>query len=508
MGRVQTNTISESYAREATPGVLPGTPDWRQLEPNTIGNFGSDFKTLARTPITKSRQNRQGAVSDVDSAVEIDADLTMSSFFDFLESFAYAVAVGPDRYNPTASTATGFTVPALSAAQAGRLKYGVGAARSLLYARGFGLAANNGLKLLNAAAVATDTEIKVAGLTAETPPATNVVELAIAGVRGAPGDLKINAGGHLTSIVLDFTTLGLSVGQSIWVGGVDVANQFFNTANTGFARIVSIAANLITLEKRSQAFVLDDGTDTGAGGANISIDILFGQFIRNVDVDHADYREITNQFELVSPNLMTGGATGYEYSLGCYANEMSVAVPLTQKATVKFGFVALSSTNPSTVRASGAANAKVPAATQAFGTSSDIARLRVADVDESGLSTDFKSMTISIKNNVSGEKVLGTLGPKYVNAGNLDVSIDAELIFTNPLVINRVRNGTRIGFDCALNNGDGGFLFDIPSGMLSGGKRNYKTNESVTVQFKVEAFRDAALGTSFSASVFPVLPPV
>lgn len=506
MGKVQSNDLSYSYAREASPGVLPGTPDWRLIEPNDNPTWGNEIKTTPRNPISKNRQRRKGAVTDLDSGLEINCDLTMSSLRDFIESFAYARAVGPEAYQPTAVDASGYTVPALSATQAGHLLYGASAAKTLVHARGFVTTANNGVKVLTSAGVTSATTIPVTGLTAETVAADQLAEVAICGIRGAAGDIEMDANGDLISTVLDFTTLGLVVGQRIHVGGVDVTNQFFTAANNDFARVKAVAAHKITLEKRNATFVVDDGTDTGSGGTGVQIDLLFGQFIRNVAVDHADYRQITNQVELASPGLGSSNETMYEYSQGLYANEMTISIPLSGKAEVKFGFVGKYTTSPSTSRATGAANAKDPVATEAFGTASDIGRLRVQDVDESGLSTDFKSMTITLKNNTVAEKVLGVLGAKYVNAGNLEVDIDTELIFSNANVIDRIVNNKTVGLDAVLLNGDGGFCFDLPSSTIGSGKRNIKQNESVTLQTKFESFGDANLGCSFAVSLFPVLP--
>lgn len=507
MGRVKTSSIGLAYAREETPGVLPAQPKWRVIEPNQINNFGADIKTVAREPISKSRQRRKGSVVDLDSPLEFDADLTLGHFRDFVESFLYSVAIGPDSYEPTAVTATGFTVAALSAAQAGRLIYGAGnAAKSLIYARGFKTAGNNGLKPVSAAHANGAVEIKAAGLAVEAVDAKQLVEVAIAGVRGAPGDLKIDANGDLTSVVLDFTLLGLSAGQVIHIGGTDVANRFFETENFGLARIAAVAQHKITLERTAQVFVTDDGTTTNAGGAGVAIDILFGQFVRNVDVDHADYREITNQIELSSPNLGTAGATNYEYALGEYADALTATIPLTEKATIKLGFVGLDTVPPSAVRATNAATAKEPNQTAAFGTASDIARLRLMKVDETGLSTDFKSLSIALKNNAAGEKVLGKLGNKYVNAGQLQIDIEAEMLFTDPAVIAAIRGNQSVGLDFTLRNDDGGVHFDIPSATISGGKRNFRANESVTIQGQVMAFKDPTLGTSIGVSLFPILP--
>lgn len=509
MGRVTTNSLTISAARESSLGTLPGSPVWRQLEPNSINQFGSTISKVARNPITKSRQRRKGIITDLDSAVEVEADLTLSMFRDYMEGFCFAVAIGAPVFIPTAATSGAFTVPAVSAGDAAKLIFGATAADavSLLYARGFDLPANGGLFTLAAAVAASATSITVTGgAVAETPDATDDVELAVAGVRGAAGDLRIDANGDLISTALDFTTLGLNVGQWIHVGGPDETNRFFSPANYGFARVAEIAANKLTLERRGDTFVVDDGTDTGSGGTALRIDILFGQWVRNVPVGHSDYLEISTQFELESPNLGTGGADMYEYAMGNYHDTVSINIPLTDKATITYGFIGTDTTDPTPTRATNANAAKVPSETAAFGTSSDLARLVVHKVDETGITTDFKSMTVTLSNNVSPEKVLGNLGARYMNAGNFEADIETQVLFTNPDVPAAIRANTTLGLYFALRNEDGGVLCDFPSGTLDGGSREFPENQTVLMSSTFAAFEDPALGYSFSASLFPVLP--
>lgn len=508
MGRVLTNGTTLSFAREASLGVLPGSPAWFELEPNNLTAWGTTITKEARNPISRARSRRKGVVTDLDSSVEFEADLTLSHLRHFAEAFMFSRAIGADAFLTSAATATGYTVTALTAAQAGRLLYsGAGAgAVSLVMATGFVDDANNGLKTITEAPAAAATEIKVAGNVVEAPAVSAFAEVAVAGVRGAAGDLKIDANGDLISTALDFRTLGIAVGQVIHVGGVDVANQFFETDNTGFARVRVVAQNKLTLEKRDAPFVQDDGTDTGAGGAGVRVDILFGQFVRNVPVGHADYVEISTQFELASPNLMAGGATGYEYSLGNYADALSIAIPLTGKATMTFGFVGVDTTNPATARATNADVAKVGGQVESFGSASDIARLRAQDVDESGLSTDFKTATFTLTNNVAGEKVIGKLGPKYLNAGDIECDVEAQMLFTNPDVIERIRCNKTVGLDWVVRNGDGGAAFDLPTGTLSGGNREFPENQSVLINAPFAAHEETALGFTCGISFFPALP--
>lgn len=493
MTRVLTNNTSIQYAAEASVGVLPGSPVWHLMEPNTIGRFGSQISTVARNPISKTRQRKKGSITDLESGVEVDADLTMSHLNNFMPGFVFANYSAVPVFTPTAVTSTGYTV-----ASGGAL-----AQNTLVYARGFAQSANNGMKVVGASS--TGTEVKTSGLVAAASVPTNV-ELAVAGRQGAAGDLRIDSSGNLISTALDFTTLNLTVGQFIYIGGSSSSNKFFNAVNNGFARITAIAANKLTLDKKSTVFVTDDGTSTGAGGTALAIQIFFGRFLRNVAVDNAAYLEKSYQFEAAYPDLGGAGVPQYEYAKGNYCNQVSMTLPLTDKATMAFNFVGTDTEPPTGTRKTNAATPILPVQTTAFNTSADIARLRIAKVDETGITTDFKSLTVTLNNNVSPEKVLGTIGAKYMNAGTFEVGIEAQLLFTDGAVIEAIRNNTTVGMDFNLKNGDGGFMVEIPAMTLGGGNKDYPLNESLLINITSNAFEDPVMGTSIGLTLFPYLP--
>ena len=491
MGRVLTNNVSLSYAVEQTLGVLPGSPVWKLLEPNEINTFGSTVTTVARSPISKNRQRRKGVVTDLDSAVEFTADLTADHFIDFAECFLFASFNGPLVFAPTAVTSggsSGYTVPA-----SGDL-----VANELVFAAGFTNSGNNGLKLV--ATGSTTTNIRVDGLTAEASPPANVA-VDVCGVRGAVGDIEIDVNGNIISTVLDFTTLSLTAGQTLWVGGVETVNSFAVAGNRGYVRIVSVATNLITIDKTTQAFSIDDG-------ATKLIDLYFGRFGRNVTTDDGDYLEQSLQFEGEYPNLETPGpGDEYEYAKGNYCNQMTFDLPLTDKAGLTFGFVGTDTEPPTTTRATDADTPLLPLKTAPFGTASDIARLRITEVDETGLTTDFKSLSLVMNNNASPEKVLGTLGAKYVNTGNFEVDIEAQLVFTEGAVVTAIRSNTTVTMDFAVRNADDGAIhIDIPSMTLGEGDREFPVNESVLINTTGMAFQDTILGTSIGVSILPYVP--
>lgn len=489
MGRVLTNSVGLAYSIEEALGVLASNAEWKQLEPNTIGTLGADITTVARDPISQNRQRRKGTIVDLDSAVEVEMDYILEHFIDFAEGFVFSAFVGGNTYNPsgvTSGASGGYTVTAGGDLDAG----------TLVFARGFVLPANNGLKLV--ASGATPTNIRVNGLLDETAPANATVE--VTGVRAGVGDIQVNAGGNLVSSVLDFTDLPLSVGQFVWVGGEDDDNRFANDDNRGFARVIAVAPNLLTLDKKSQVFVADTGTGK-------QIDLYFGRFLRNVPVSDMNFLERSFQFEGSYPNLdEPGPGDRYEYAKGNLCNTLAFTLPLTDKATMNAAFIGTDTQPPTTARATNASNAKLPLQTTLFNTTADVARLRITEVDETGLTTDFKSVTLTLNNNVTPEKVIGRLGAKYMNYGNFDVDLEAQLLFTDGAVLEAIRENRTLALDFALRNTDGAVVTDIPSLTLGGGAKELPRNESVLLNTTAMAFGDPVFGYSIGFSLFPFVP--
>ena len=503
MGQTKTNNFGLQYAEEASPGVLGGSPIWKQLEPNNISTYGSETETVAREPISKRRQRRKGKISDLSSSVEIEHDTTMDPLEDFIQGFVVANWQGTAPQTVTASDADSFTT-----ADNGILF----AVDDLVHVRGMTNAINNGIHVVNGVPTNTDVPVSTV-LTAEAgPPATAVIERA--GIRGAAGDFQINASGNLASTLQDFTLLPLFPGQTIWIGGQATANQFFQQANAdtnyGYARIVSITANELVLDKKTSTFVLDDGTSTGSGGTARQIDLFFGRFLRNVSVDDANYAERTYQFEGAYDNLENPGpGTEYEYSIGNYANEITLQLPETDKSTMTVGFIGIDTEDITTTRKTNAATGLEPIRVDSFGTSTDIARLRLQKVDESGLTTCFKSLSITLQNNVEPEKCLGVLGSPYINLGNFFVNMETTILFTEKLVIKAIRDNETVGLDFVLNNSDGAIAFDIPALTLGGGGREFALNRSITVSLTGEAYGDPNyFNASLLVSHFPYVPTV
>lgn len=502
MSQVLTEGTNLAVVVETTLGAAtPPTSGWINVEPNSYGDSGPSFKKLPRTPITKTRQRQKPILVDLDSAMPFEHDLTKDAIDVFIEGiFASAIkhsgGTGLSIFRPTAVVDGGASPDEYTVAASGAIQ-----ANTLIYARGFVNSANNGLKAVVATSSATAIKVATASLVAESVSPTGSAMVEVAGWQGASGDITMNGSGNLTSTAADFTTMGLNVGQWIWVGGTTGgANAFATAAYRGFARIKTIAANLLTLERRSWTV---GSSDSGAGK---TIHIYFSRWIRNVSIDSADHLKRSYAFEVTYPDLGGVGTPEYEYSVGQILNEFVLNFPLAGKSTINFGFIGTNTQDPTSSRATGPSVAFNPMGQLAVGTSTDLLRLRMSNTDETGVTTDFTSLKVSIKNNVEAEKQLGQLGAVLMNLGAFEVSIEAEVIFTSDSIIKGIRDNRTVSFDIGMRNGDFGALLDIPSATIDEGDKKFETNKSVGVSAQCMAFRDQTLGLTASLSVFPFVP--
>lgn len=489
-----------------------GIRSWKQLEPNDITGFGAQITTTARSPISPNRQRRKGTVTDLDSTAEFESDTTIDALEDFVEGFVMARAVHYDLLYRGCHVQNGAyqlqgADADIPATEATRLKNAAGVI-TLLKARGYANSANNGLKALATARVIHDSTLPVASLVAETAPSNAVVELAGLRTDDCTWTWNTPTGYATLTSAADVTdwTVFLTPGQFVHVGSTNGAGGVQNAFGAaqeifGYARVRSIAGGSVIFDKVSDTLKTTDGT------AQV-VDLMFGRYVRNVPVSDAAFLTRSFQFEATYSNLANPGpGDEYEYSKGNYCNELTIDLPLTDKSTLSLGFIGTDTDVPTVTRKTGASTARQPSGTSALNTSSDIARLRIQQTDETGLTTDFKSVSLKLNNNVSPEKVLGTLGAKFMNTGNFEVDIESQLVFTSSGVVTAIRNNTPLQLDFIVKNADQAVAVDMPRLTLGDGSKEYPVNESILINTTAQAYGDPSaevthsLGVSFLPSV-------
>jgi hypothetical protein len=483
-------------ARESTLGTAPSS-GWRQLQPNPGGIQGwqPEYVDVNRDPLSTYATDEKGDHVGLNANPVIVHDLNKDLVDEFGEGWFRSTAKVPGDepttaiYRPTAVTSTGYTV-----AGDGDLANGL-----LVYARGFDTSGNNGLKVL--AGTSTATEIKAAGLTAETPSGTCTVE--VCGVQGGTADIVMTAGGDLTSTTLDFTTLGLVAGVSrIKIGGSTAGTKFATADYNGWATVDTIAASTLTLKWHTFTPGADAGTDK-------TIQLFFGRAYRNVAIDHADYLEPSWHGEKTDQGVGTANAAVYTYAEGMSINTVSIAMPIESKIEVTTSFVGTDVTDPvlAASRVSGPSSAYAPLATNLFDTSTDLVSCKVLDAsDDSTLIAEVNSCTLTINHNVTPRKQLATFGAAGMIFGKNRPSASMEIYYERATVPTAIRDNTTCRFEAIMRNDQAGIVFDMPAVTLRGGAMTYSANAPVMVNLDLPAHRDPSTNIVMIMNVLPYVP--
>lgn len=479
---------------ESSLGVAGTT--WYTLQPNAGGlkDFYLKLKTVAPSPLTRLRQLEAPQIVDADAVPAITHDLTKDLQDQLIESMMLSATkhtggTGLSYFTPTAVSSTVYTVAASGALQSG----------TLIYARGFTVAGNNGLKVVGASS--TGTTIPTSGLAAETVSGY-LATVEVAGFQGAAADITLDVNGNLTSTVADFTTMGLLAGMWIFVGdGAGTAFSFATAAYRGAAKIVSVAAHLITLERRSWTVA---AADPGTGK---TIRLLWGRWLRTVAFTDADYKEPSNQFEIQLLDLSGGTTDEFIYAKGNLTDQWKVSAPVANLVTVDLTMLGTTIADPTTTRSTGASAAFNPLAVSRYNTTTGVFYNRVANkATEATVADDIENWNITYMNHIVGQKQIGTLGNARVVVGKAEMAIDGKAFLTQDDAIKACSGNTTLTFAVGMRNPDGGILFDAPSVKCTDAPPDFAANAPVSLGLKMGAFRDPTGNFTLGTMLWPYLP--
>lgn len=509
--KIDSNITGLAYAEEARLGLLPGeggiagTPVWYRLNPNSYNDFGGEIITVSPNPINPSRQRRKGVTTDLNAAGGINHNLTYQNLTDLMQGVMFAdirrkgkqkvTAVDLDTVNPDE-----YEVAATAGFVAGSLIKGIGFTNS----------ANNALNVVTAVVLNTSVEVVTGQLVAEpAPPLAATIN--VVGYQGLATDINVNVAGTfpaLTSTALNFTTLGLVVGQWVFVGGDSVGNRFVNAANNGFKRIRSIAAGTLTFDKSFLPMVVETGT-------GLTIRLFFGDVLRNETGALIKRRTYNLERTLGVPDDAFPLQIQSEVLKGAVANEFTLNVPSAELMNVDFAFVATD--NEQRTGATGPKQTGVldfPAAKE-YNTSSDIGRIRLSTVSQTdeapaALFAFVTEATITINNNVTPNKAVGVLGSFDVTAGTFTVSGSLTAYFSSVAATQAVRNNADVTLDLSVVKDNTGIVFDMPLISLGDGRLNVEIDQPITLPLTTDAASgqdvDASLDHTLLITYFNYLP--
>lgn len=490
VNKIDSNITGVAFAEEASLGVL-SSPVWRRLEPNSYNDFGGELTVVAPNPINPSRQRKKGIVTDLDASGGFNHDLTTYNLQPLFEGVMFADmrrkprgtvtlvdldTVNPDEYETT--TTTGFAVG------------------TLVKGHNFINAANNALNVVTVVVPGVSVEVATGQLVAETGTANTYIQAV--GFRSAAGDIDVNASGDfatLTSTTLNFTTLGLVVGQWIFLGGDLTINQFTNAANNGFKRIRSISANSLVVDKSVLPMV------TEANAAQL-VDIYFGDVLRNETGALIKRRSYTVERLLGAPDDSFPAQIQSEHIRGAVPSEFTLNIPTANLVNVDFSFLAIDHLQRDGATGPLQTSVQAPQRAPVFNTSSDFSRIKmqvVSNVNEapSSLFAFITEATININNNLSGNKAVSVLGAFDVTAGTFQVGGSITAYFGNVSAVQAVRNNSDITLDMAIIKSNAGVVIDIPLLSLGDGRLNIEKDQPITLPLSMEAATGEDIATGF-----------
>lgn len=503
VNKIDSNITGLRYAEESVvPKVLPGSPVWWPLEPNSYNDFGGNVTTVARTPISDDRQKKKGVVTDLDASGGFNTDLTQTNIQELLQGFMFAdfrrkaevggygldvftsVATSDDSYN----AASGLNVFAL---------------KDLVYASGFTDAANNGLKTVDGVA-AGKLEV-VENLVLESNPPSGA-KLTKVGVKSDAGEFDIDASGSLpriTSATYDFTTLGLNPGEWIFVGGDAAGDAFSTAANNGWKRVKTVAATYIEIDKSTTTMVTEANTTQ-------TVQIFIGRFLRNETGTAIKRRTYQLERTLGAPDNASPNAIQSEYLEGSVPNELVLNLATAEKLTADLGFTSMLHTLRSAV--TGVKSGARPALeeTDAYNTSNDVTRVKMsvvnpASANPTALFAYITEASLTITNNVSPNKVIGVIGAADMTAGNFDVNGTMTVYFVDVAAIEAVVTNASVTLDFILAKDNKAIAIDIPLLTLGEGRATIEQDQPITLPLGFDGAK-STFGYTLAWTFFDYVP--
>lgn len=525
VNKIDSNVTGLSIAREETAGVLPSTPIWIALQPNSYGSFGANLTKTPRNPISQLRQARKGVTTDLDATGVLAQDLTMFSLSDLWDGLTLSnKSLRPQFGGRNASTTiTSVTTDTVDfGTDAAALGFVVG---MLVHSEGFDVAANNsGAGVREITAVAGNT-ITATGFVAEATPPQDAIVRAV-GYQFAVSDADIErpAGDfpRLVSAAADLTDWGLSSGDWVRIGGAAAGLRFTAAGNITFARIrTAPTTNEMIFDLTTGG--TDSSTEmTAETGSGLTVQVFFPDVARNTSADDADFNQITYtiQRSLGEADDQNGEVQG-EVLSNCLLNTATINIPTADKIEVDLEFLATSVEN-----FSGAASNLLPTNGQtirqlqesdAFNTVDNVPDIRIftrstdpSTIVPSAFFGFVSDLTIAVTNNAVANKAVGTLGAFSVTAGNFTATNDMNGYFQRVSALNAIVNNEAVGLFARLDQTLGarktGLLMDLPFGSVTSPGLDVSGDQPVTAPLTLESAVDPDNNRTMSVCEFFFLP--
>lgn len=462
--------------RETTAGTTPTTPRMRTMRitgeslsfaPNYVDSDELRADRMLGDPI-KNMQASSGGVN-----FELSYPDDESPLSECLRSAMFSAWVNrPVFYND--GTADSVVTDAGTVSNTYAVVSGGAAvvAGMLVRATGFTEAANN--QIFKAASSSATTIVGTAlSLTAETAPPAQA-RLKVVGFQGASGDITATANG-LASTLLDFTTLGLGIGDWVKVGGTATGDKFATAANNDWARVsAAVTASAIPLDNLPTGWSVDSGTSK-------TIKVWYGDQIQNgttataVTIEKGFLGQTTPTY-IVNTGMQVGTAT---FNIASKA-----------KITGSFAFTGMGggeSTTPLDASPDAATTGLVMAA------NANVGRLGVNGSQLVGPNW-AKEVSFVIENNLRTIESVDSTAPVAVREGECKVTGKMNTYFGSDTELAAFYAGTQRPINTRVAKNGQAVIFQVPRATYRGGGNPNATgkNTDVMADFDFQASYDTS----------------
>lgn len=451
-----TNRTQLAFVRETTPGTTPTTPRMR------LARFTQETLSYAPEYIDSDEIRADRMLGDpirvmVASTGGINGELSYpvndTFLSDMIRSAMFSTWLNtPERDNDgtadsvitgVATSGSVITVTTGAAFVAGQI----------VRATGFTNAGNNGLHVCTTGS-ATVPAFSASTLVNETaPPGT--ARLKVVGFQGASADITALADG-LGSTALNFTTLGLRVGQWVKVGGTADATTFAFLVTGGatmrgaaWARIAAITATKLTLDNLPAGWTTDSGTGK-------TIQVWFGDQIKN---------GVAQTSLTIERGFLGQNTPSYIVNTGMRCGQMEISATSKQKVNFTSQWTGMGGSISTT-----ALDASPDAQTtgQIMAANANVGRLAEGGsrLASPNWAMEFR---VSVNNNLRTVESIDETSPVDVREGECTVSGSINTYFGSKDLVEKFQNGTITSLNSRIAKDNQAIILQIPRATLRGG---------------------------------------
>lgn len=436
------NRLQLAIVRETEPGTTPATPRMRKMRftaeslaftPEYVDSDEIRDDRMMGDPILVMKSGA-GPVNFELSYPDDESPLSEV----YRSAFYSAWANTPQRYNDGAadSVITDIGTTANTIVFTAGPAFVVG---HLVRTTGFANPANNKVVKVTTGG-ATSLVATGSGYAAEAaPPAAARVK--VVGFQGAAADITATATG-LASTALDFTTLGLAVGQWIKIGGTAAGDRFATAALNAWARITAIAANALTLDNLPAGWATDAGTGK-------TIKVWFGDWIKN---------SVTRTALTVEKGFLGQAAPTYIVSTGQTVGQLQQSITSRQKITGVATFMGQGgsqSTTPLDASPDPATTGQVMAANANVG--------RVADAGAQMAGPNWvRALEFTINNNLRQTEDVTSDAPVDIREGEFAVTGRDDTYFGDNTLLAKFYAGTPTSRNVRVQKNGQTLIYQFP----------------------------------------------